>query len=147
SGVSAPAEPLPAQPATDKAPPSPGRRARKQLDAQERLRRLLLIVPAARRRPGIKVDELARELGLPSEELMEDIDLLGFVGRPPFSPDDLIDITVDERGRVSVMLDQSFSRPPQLTGLEALALAAAAQEAAPADPAVVSALRKLTDKL
>src|SRR2546430_16683610 len=78
---------------------------------------------------------------------MEDIDLLGFVGRPPFSPDDLIDISVDERGRVSVMLDQSFSRPPQLTALEALALGGAARETAPADPAVVSALRKLTDKL
>jgi proteasome accessory factor C len=84
---------------------------------------------------------------LTPEELLQDIDLLGFVGRPPFSPDDLIDINVDERGRVSVMLDQSFSRPPQLTALEALALAAAAQETAPADPAVVSALRKLTDKL
>src|SRR5205814_5030275 len=33
------------------------------------------------------------------------------------------------------------------TALEALALAAAAQETAPADPAVVEALRKLTDKL
>jgi predicted DNA-binding transcriptional regulator YafY len=48
---------------------------------------------------------------------------------------------------VTVMLDQSFSRPPQLTALEALALTTAAQETAPADPAVVSALHKLTDKL
>ncbi len=137
----------PAPPPIEKAAQPAGKRAGKQLSPQERLRRLLLIVPAARRRPGIHVDDLARELGLPPEELMEDIDLLGFVGRPPFSPDDLIDISVDERGRVSVMLDQSFSRPPQLTPLEALALAAAAQETAPADPAVVSALRKLTDKL
>ena len=141
----APAAPAP--PPVEKAVQPAGKRAGKQLSPQERLRRLLLIVPAARRRPGIHVDELARELGLPPDELMEDIDLLGFVGRPPFSPDDLIDISVDERGRVSVMLDQSFSRPPQLTPLEALALAAAAQETAPADPAVVSALRKLTDKL
>jgi len=55
----------------------------------------------------------------------------------------LIDISVDERDRVTVALDQSFSRPPQLTPLEALALAAAAQEVAPADPAVMSALAKL----
>jgi proteasome accessory factor B len=147
SGVSAPAQSATAQRTADRPAPAAAKRTRKQPDAQERLRRLLLIVPAARRRPGIKVDELARELGLSPEELMEDIDLLGFVGRPPFSPDDLIDISVDERGRVSVMLDQSLSRPPQLTAVEALALAAAAQEAAPADPAVVSALRKLTDKL
>jgi proteasome accessory factor C len=147
SGLSSPVEPAAPAPIGGKAAPPPEKRARRQLEPQERLRRLLLIVPAARRRPGIRVEELARELGLPAEELVEDIDLLGFVGRPPFSPDDLIDISVDERGRVTVMLDQSFSRPPQLTPIEALALAAAAQETAPADPAVVSALRKLTDKL
>jgi proteasome accessory factor C len=106
------------------------------------------------------VAELARELGLAEDELRADIDLLGMIGRPPFSPDllgmigrppfspdDLIDISVDARGRVTVALDQSFSRPPQLTGFEALALTAAAQEVAPADPAVVSALQKLTARL
>jgi predicted DNA-binding transcriptional regulator YafY len=147
SGLASPVPAAPAPAPSEKTPPPPEKRARRPLEPSERLRRLLLIVPAARRRPGIRVDDLAKELGIPATELMEDIDLLGFVGRPPFSPDDLIDISVDERGRVSVMLDQSFSRPPQLTGLEALALAAAAQETAPADPAVVSALRKLTDKL
>ncbi len=114
---------------------------------RERLRRLLLIVPAARRRPGVKLADLARELALAPEELRLDIDLLGLVGRPPFSPDDLIDISVDERDRVTVSLDQSFSRPPQLTPLEALALGAAAEEVAPADPAVHSALAKLTGQL
>src|SRR5204863_4843309 len=108
---------------------------------------LLLVVPAARRRPGVQLADLARELGLEAEELREDIDLLGLVGRPPFSPDDLIDISVDERDRVSVALDQSFSRPPQLTPLEALALAAAAEELAPTDPAIRAALDKLTGQL
>ena len=116
-------------------------------EKRERLRRLLLIVPAARRRPGIKLEELARELGLDPADLIADIDLLSVVGRPPFNPDDLIDISVDEQGRVTVSLDQSFSRPPQLTVLEALALSAAAREAAPADPAVLSALEKLTGSL
>lgn len=114
---------------------------------RERLRRLLLVVPAARKKPGAHLDELARELALDPAQLRADIDLLGLIGRPPFSPDDLIDISVDERGRVTVALDQSFSRPPQLTAIEALALAAAAEEVAPADPAVTSALAKLTSKL
>jgi predicted DNA-binding transcriptional regulator YafY len=114
---------------------------------QERLRRLLLVVPLARKRPGIKLEELAKELHIEPEELREDIELLGYVGRPPFSPDDLIDISVDERGRVRVALDQSFERPPQLLPLEALALAAACEEVAPADPAVREALAKLTSKL
>jgi predicted DNA-binding transcriptional regulator YafY len=116
-------------------------------DKRERLRRLLLIVPAALKRPGIRVEELARQLSLDPTELTADIDLLSVVGRPPFSPDDLIDISVDERGRVTVTLDQSFSAPPQLTAFEALALSAAAQEAAPADPAVMAALAKLTESL
>ena len=127
--------------------PQPATVPRKAGEKSERLRRLLLIVPAACRRPGIKLEELARELGLDPSELRADIDLLGLVGRPPFDPDDLIDISVDEAGRVSVALDQSFSRPPQLVAQEALALAAAAEEVAPADPAVLSALAKLTDKL
>jgi len=146
--LQAPVEPV-AEP-----PPPPAINARvepggadEQDGKRERLRRLLLIVPAARRRPGVQLADLARELGLDAEELREDIDLLGLVGRPPFSPDDLIDISVDERDRVTVALDQSFSRPPQLTPLEALALAAAAQEVAPADPAVMSALAKLTGQL
>ncbi len=148
AGAVGPADAAP-QPPSREAQPQPATIAAVAAgpDKRERLRRLLLVVPAARRRPGIHLDELARELGLEPAELREDIELLGLVGRPPFSPDDLIDISVDERGRVSVALDQSFSRPPQLTPLEALALSAAAQEVAPADPAVVSALAKLSDKL
>ena len=121
--------------------------APRQADKRERLRRLLLIVPAARRRPGITVEQLARELGLGTDELRADIELLALVGRPPFSPDDYIDISVDERGRVAVFLDQSFSQPPQLTALEALALATAAQETAPADPAVKFGVEKIAAKL
>jgi proteasome accessory factor B len=131
----------------DQSGPAPSRGSELPDDKRERLRRLLLIVPAARRKPGIHLEDLARELGLDPAQLRSDIDLLGLIGRPPFSPDDLIDISVDERGRIAVALDQSFSRPPQLTGVEALALAAAAEEVASADPAVIAALGKLTEKL
>ena len=145
--LAGPADPPPAEMQAPPEPSAPPARRDLPDDKRERLRRLLLIVPAARKKPGIHLDELARELGLNASQLRSDIDLLGMVGRPPFSPDDLIDISIDERGRVSVALDQSFSRPPQLTAVEALALAAAAEEVAPADPAVVSALTKLTGKL
>ena len=145
-----PAEPPPVLTPPSKPPPAPNAPHVQLTDEEskrERLRRLLLVVPAALRRPGIKLDELARELGLDEASLRADIDLLGLIGRPPFSPDDLIDISVDARGRVTVALDQSFSRPPQLTAVESLALAAAAEEVASADPAVTSALAKLTEKL
>ena len=143
SAVDPAPDPIPARAEEPQEAPAPDA----QEGRRERLRRLLLIVPAARRRPGVRLSDLARELGLDAEQLREDIDLLGLVGRPPFSPDDLIDICVDESDRVFVALDQSFSRPPQLTALEALALAAAAQEAAAADPAVDAALAKLQENL
>ncbi|MHB8875137.1 MAG: helix-turn-helix transcriptional regulator [Myxococcaceae bacterium] len=109
----------------------------------ERLRRLLYLVPYVAKHPGISVDELARGLGLSKEELLEDLDLLTLVGRPPFQPDDFIDIYVDD-DRVYVDLDQRLSAPPRLTAAEAAALAAAAALLRPASgDALDGALKKL----
>jgi proteasome accessory factor C len=95
-------------------------------DAHERLRRLLLLVPFVSKNPGRSVDELAQELGVTREALLEELDLLTMVGRPPFQPDDFVDIYV-ENDRVYVELDQRLSAPPQLTPTEGVALAAAAR--------------------
>lgn len=109
----------------------------------ERLRRLLFLVPFASKHPGISVDALAKELGLSRDELLEDLDLLTMVGRPPFQPDDYIDIYV-ENDRVYVDLDQRLSAPPRLTPGEGAALAAAAELMRPAaGDALERALRKL----
>ncbi len=94
-------------------------------DARARLKRLLLLVPLVSRHPGRPVDEIARELGITRDELLEDLDLATMVGRPPFQPDDFVDVYVED-DRVFVELDQRFSRPPRLTTAEAVALAAAA---------------------
>lgn len=94
-------------------------------DVHERLRRLLLVVPYVSRHQGISVDELARTLGTTREQLLKELDLLTMVGRPPFQPDDCIDIYVDE-GRVYVALDQRLAQPPRLTASEAVGLAASA---------------------
>ena len=111
--------------------------------SHERLRRLLLLVPYVRQHPGIGVDELAEALGLTREALLEDLDLLTLVGRPPFQPDDFVDVHV-ENDRVYVDLDQRFSKPPRLTAPEAAALAAAA---ALFRPAAGDALRRALAKL
>jgi len=109
----------------------------------ERLRRLLFLVPYVSSRPGISVEELARALNVSREHLLEDLDLLTCVGRPPFNPDDYIDIYV-ENDRVYVDLDQRLSAPPRLTVGEATALAAAAELLRPAaGDALQDALRKL----
>jgi proteasome accessory factor C len=111
--------------------------------AQERLRRLLFLVPYVVRNPGQTVAEVARAMGVSQETLLEELDLLTLVGRPPFEPDELIDIYVDD-DRVHVSLDQRFSAPPRLTAAEGVALAAAA---ALLKPASNSALARALDKL
>ncbi len=109
----------------------------------ERLRRLLFLVPYVSKRPGLTVEELSRALNVSKEDLLEDLDLLAMVGRPPFQPDDYIDIYVDG-DRVYVDLDQRLSAPPRLTAAEAAALSAAAELLRPAAGETLSlALQKL----
>jgi proteasome accessory factor C len=113
------------------------------VSVHERLRRLLFLVPYVSKHPGVSVDDLARALNVDREDLLEELDLLTCVGRPPFNPDDYIDIYV-ENDRVYVDLDQRLSAPPRLTAGEAAALAAAAELLRPAaDDALRSALQKL----
>jgi len=97
-----------------------------KVEARDRLRRVLFLVPYAVRHPGIPVRELAQKCGVSEKELLDDLDFLLGVGCPPFAPDDFLDLYV-EGNRVYVALHQSFSRPPRFTESEAAALAAAAQ--------------------
>ena len=111
--------------------------------AYERLRRLLFLVPFVSKHPGLKVEEVAAAVGVSKDELLEELDLLTLVGRPPFQPDDFIDVYVDE-DRVFVHLNQRLSAPPRLTAAEGVALAAAAALLKPAaGGALSSALARL----
>ena len=49
------------------------------------------------------------------------------VGLPPYSPDALIDVQIDDEGRVSIMLADYFSRPLRLTPGQGLALLASSE--------------------
>jgi proteasome accessory factor C len=91
------------------------------MSVQERLDRLLYIVPYVTQRDGVPFDELATELGLSRKKLEEDLDLLTMVGRPPLTPDHLIDIYVED-DVVYVDLDQRLCRPLRLSRAEAKAL-------------------------
>lgn len=112
-------------------------------DIHGRLRRLLFLVPYVAKNPGLPVDEVAKALGVSREALLEELDLLTMVGRPPFQPDDFVDIYV-EHDKVYVDLDQRFSLPPRLTAAEGVALAAAAELLR---PAATDALTKALEKL
>lgn len=109
----------------------------------ERLRRLLFLVPWVSRNQGRPVDEVAQALGISRSALLEALELLTLVGRPPFQPDDFVDIYVED-DKVYVELDQRLSVPPRLTAAEGAALAAAARVLGPASSdALASALEKL----
>lgn len=97
-----------------------------KVDARDRLRRVLFLVPYAVRHPGIPVKDLARKCGVDEKQILEDLDFLLGVGCPPFAPDDFLDLYV-EGDRVFVALHQSFTRPPRFTESEAAALASAAR--------------------
>ena len=112
-------------------------------DVHGRLRRLLFLVPYVAKNPGQHVDDVAKAIGVTRAALLEELDLLAMVGRPPFQPDDFVDIYVED-DKVYVDLDQRFSAPPRLTAAEGVALAAAAELLRPAaGDALTKALEKL----
>lgn len=115
--------------------------------AHERLRRLLFLVPYISRNQGQKVDEVARAAGITRAQLLEELDLLTMVGRPPFDPGDYIDVFVED-DEVFIDLDQHLSAPPRLTAAEGVALAAAAALLKPAEGgALAHALQRLEQVL
>ena len=122
----------------------------KSLDATERIRRLLILIPeVVRAKDGVHVSKLAEKLGVEVEELPSFIERLMLVGKPPFNPDDLIELYIEDE-RVFAALHQSLNRPPRLTHDEALALAVGAKYVRTSDdggPAESSALESALAKL
>ena len=92
----------------------------------DRLARLLFIVPYVAHRDGVPIQELADLLDVKPAQVEADLALLCMVGRPPLTPDHLIDLMIED-DIVYVELDQSLSRPLRLTQDEARALVLAAR--------------------
>lgn len=76
---------------------------------------------------GIHRSEVARRLGIPEARVMEYVARLSMCGRPPFSPEDLISIEIDDEGYVVLYfdLDQSMAAPARLSTPEAAGLSLA----------------------
>jgi proteasome accessory factor C len=118
---------------------------------EERLRRLLAIVPYVVRHPGAPMEEISRLFDVPQGALAEDLNLLFLTGLPPYTPADLIEVEIDG-GRVWIRMAEHFARPVRLTRAEALALYLRGSEllGAPGLPeaeALRSALNKLATSL
>lgn len=95
-----------------------------RLTSGGRLERLLSIVPWVVANDGPTVSEIAERFDYPEERLLSDLDILFMVGTYPFTPDQLVEVVVEE-GRVWIHYAEYFARPLRLTPPQGLALVAA----------------------
>src|SRR3954467_3885067 len=119
---------------------------------EERLARMLVVVPYLIRHPGTTLDEAATVFAIPIPQLRRDLEQLFLAGLPPHGPGDLIDVDIDEDGGIWIAMADHFARPLRLTRQEALAVYVRATELAatpgvPVAPALNAALAKLRDAL
>lgn len=98
-----------------------------KIAATDRLARLVAAIPWIVAQDGAHVDEIAERFDYPREMLLDDLhNVVFFVGVPPYTPDTLIEVQIDD-DIVWINYADWFSRPMRLTGGEALALLAAGE--------------------
>jgi proteasome accessory factor C len=95
-----------------------------RLPASARMQRVLAIVPWIAANDGPRIDDVCARFGFNREQLLRDINIASFVGLPPYTADELIELTYDQ-DRVWVHYPRMFTRPLRLTPEEGLALVAA----------------------
>lgn len=114
-----PAVPRDEEKATRRTPPP-------QATAGHRLNRLLAILVYLARVGEARLPELAARFAVSETELLHDLELAACCGVPPYTPDQLIDLLVDEDRVVAEGL-RELAHPRRLTPEEGFALAAAAR--------------------
>jgi len=117
--------------------------------ATDRVMRMLSIVPWIAANDGPLVADVCKRFGVGRNQLVDDLNVVQFVGLPPYTPDMLIEV-VFEGDRVWVRFAEVFSRPLRLSPNQALGLVAAgaALESAEGDGGpLASGLAKLADLL
>lgn len=99
---------------------SSGRR-RGPRGAAERVSGLLVMLPWLVERKRVKLAQMAEQFKLSESELMDDLMMAAVCGVPPYSPDALIDVFIDE-DEVVAEVPLLFSRPLRLNTAEVFAL-------------------------
>ncbi|NUS72761.1 MAG: WYL domain-containing protein [Corynebacteriales bacterium] len=94
------------------------------MKTNDRLSRLLVLVPYFLARPGIALHKAADDLGISEAELADDLQLLFVCGLPGYGPGELIDMSLGD-GTVTITYDAGMSRPLRLSAQEAVALVVA----------------------
>ena len=95
--------------------------------AEDRVRRLLVMLPWLMERGEVSVAETAERFDLTEAEVVKDLELVAMCGLPPFV-DELIDVFIDE-GMIWVGVPRLFTRPLRLNAVEAWELLAAGRAA------------------
>jgi proteasome accessory factor C len=96
----------------------------KRTTASDRFLRLLTVVPWIAAADGPRIAEVCERFGMTRKQLLDDLQIIPLVGLPPYTPDTLIDVTI-EGDRVWLRFADVFARPLQLTPDQGLALVAA----------------------
>lgn len=93
--------------------------------AKGQVERMLALVPYLRERGGVRVERVARDFGVPAEQIQDDLNVLWFCGLPGAMPDDLIDVDMEAlegEGVIHVDNTDFLDRPLRLDAHQALAL-------------------------
>ena len=126
-----------------------GGRGRRRLTAAERMQRLLALIPWVAAQDGAELAEITERFDYPAGDLLDDLQRVVFmVGVPPYTPDALIEVEV-EQGWVQINFADYFRRPLRLTPPQAITLlvAAAGRRGVAGDSALDRGLAKLAQAL
>jgi proteasome accessory factor C len=93
-------------------------------DPGERLRRLLAIIPWLAARGTATIDEIAERFDMDITTVEDELLLAACCGLPPYSPDQLIELVIDDDG-VTANIPAYFRRPLKLTAADGFAILAA----------------------
>ena len=103
--------------------------------AEERLRRLLVMLPWLMEEGEVPLADIAARFDLSEAQVTKELELMAMCGLPPYV-DEMVDVFIDD-GIVFVGVPRLFTRPLRLTapeGFSLLASARAAMELPGADP-------------
>lgn len=100
-----------------------------RIAATDRMARLVAAIPWIAAQDGVTLDDVSERFDYPRNLLLDDLsEVVFFVGVPPYTPDTLIEVVIDD-DMVWIRYADWFSRPMRLSGTEILALLAAGEVA------------------
>jgi proteasome accessory factor C len=120
-------------------------------DLEERLNRLLSLIPYVIKHQGVSLEELSEVFEVSREQLLKDLHLIFMCGQPDYTPADLIDVDIDE-DRVFIGMADYFARPlrftpAELSGLYLACSALVKLSGKPASAELGSAMEKIRKTL